>query len=100
MQKIEKDKLFYFVLAYTNPQRVLIVKSPSDNKEQKQFLGYEWSAAKGSEGIKLTTGANGRHFTPLYDPENRCNPDKIYALIQENFSGSAVVIPELLQPYA
>ena len=99
LQKIEKDKLLYFVLAYNNPQKVLIVKSPSDNKEQKQFLGYEWSAAKGNEGIKLTTDAHGKHLTPLYDPENRYNPDKINALIQENFSGNAVAIPESLQAY-
>ncbi|MDD2659644.1 MAG: restriction endonuclease subunit S [Methylococcales bacterium] len=100
LQKIEKDKLFYFVLAYSNPQKVLIVKSPSDNKEQKQFLGYEWSAAKGNEGIKLTTDAQGKHLTPLYDPENRYNPDKINTLIQQNFSGSAVAIPESLEPFA
>ncbi len=100
LQKIEKDKLFYFVLAYSNPQKVLIVKSPSDNKEQKQFLGYEWSAAKGNEGLKMTTNALGHHLTPLYDPENRYNPDKLNALIQDNFSGNAVVIPEALETYA
>ena len=98
--KIEKDKLFYFVLAYNNPQKVLIVKSPSDNKEQKQFLGYEWSAAKGNEGLKMTTNAQGNHLTPLYDPEDRYNPEKINALIQDNFSGNAVVIPEVLESYA
>ena len=97
--KIEKDKLFYFVLAYNNPQKVLIVKSPSDNKEQKQFLGYEWSAAKGNEGLKMTTNAQGNHLTPLYDPENRYNPEKINALIQDNFSGNAVVIPEVFESY-
>ena len=100
LHKIEKDKLFYFVLAYNNPQKVLIVKSPSDNKEQKQFLGYEWSAAKGNEGLKMTTTAQGNHLTPLYDPEDRYNPEKINALIQDNFSGNAVVIPETLESYA
>jgi type I restriction enzyme M protein len=100
LQKIEKDKLFYFVLAYNNPQKVLIVKSPSDNKEQKQFLGYEWSAAKGNEGLKMTTTAQGNHLTPLYDPEDRYNPEKINALIQDNFSGNTVVIPETLESYA
>jgi len=100
LQKIEKDKLFYFVLCFSNPQQVLIVKSPSDNKEQKQFLGYEWSAAKGNEGIKLTTNAQGNHLTPLYDPEDRYNPDKINALIQENFLGNVIAIPEALESYA
>ena len=35
-----------------NNLKVLVVKSPSDNKEQKNFLGYEWVEQKGSEGIK------------------------------------------------
>ena len=100
LQKIEKDKLFYFVVCFSNPQKVLINKSPSDNKEQKLFLGYEWSAAKGNEGIKLTTDAHSKHLTPLYDPGNRYNPDKINTLIHENFIGNAVAIPESLQHYA
>ncbi len=57
IQKIEKDKLYYFVLAHQNGghkqlKKVLIVKTPTDNTEQKKFLGYEWSKAKGNEGIK------------------------------------------------
>jgi type I restriction-modification system DNA methylase subunit/restriction endonuclease S subunit len=88
LQAIEKDKLFYFVLAYHNPQKVLVVKSPSDGKEQKAFLGYEWSAAKGNEGIKLTTDNQNNHLTPLYDVTNRDNPEKINALIARNFLGN------------
>ena len=37
--KIEKDKLFYFILAHESHQKVLIVKSPSENKKKKKFLG-------------------------------------------------------------
>lgn len=99
MLEIEKDKLYYFVLAYLNPQKVVIVKSPADNKEQKQFLGYEWSAAKGNEGIKLISDEKGRHLTPLYDPDNRYNPEKINCYIQQNFSGQDVDVPEILQTY-
>jgi len=88
VQRIEQDKLFYFVLAFHNPQKVLVVKSPSDNKEQKKFLGYEWSAAKGSEGIKLSTDSNGNHTQPLYDSTNRDNPEKINFLIAQNFLGN------------
>ncbi|MDO9215551.1 MAG: restriction endonuclease subunit S [Methylococcales bacterium] len=90
LQRIEKDKLYYFVLASVNPQKVLIVKSPSDGKEQKAFLGYEWSAAKGNEGIKLTTDNEGNHVTPLYDVANRDNPEKINTLIAQNFLGKAL----------
>ena len=49
-QKIEKDKLLYFSLSLN--QEVLIIKAPSDIKEQKRFLGYEWSNRKGDEGLK------------------------------------------------
>ena len=100
LRAIEKDKLFYFALASENLQKVLIIKSPSDNKEQKAFLGYEWSAAKGNEGIKLTTDSNGNHVTPLYDLTSRNNPEKINALITQNFLGQLTDIPEVLQPFA
>jgi hypothetical protein len=43
IKSIEKDKLLYFILAFTNRQNVLIVKSRSENREKKKFWGYEWS---------------------------------------------------------
>jgi restriction endonuclease S subunit len=86
LQIIEKDKLYYFILAFNNPQKVLIVKSPADNKEQKQFLGYEWSNAKGNEGLKYLAGT---HITPLFDPDNRYNDEKINYWIQQNFNGNS-----------
>jgi type I restriction enzyme M protein len=86
LQGIEQDKLYYFILAFNNPQKVLIVKSPADNKEQKKFLGYEWSNAKGNEGLKYLTGS---HITPLFDPDNRDNPEKINYWIQQNFNGNS-----------
>lgn len=52
VREVEKDKLYYFVLASLNSQKVLIVKSPTTITDLKQFLGYEWSTAKGKEGIK------------------------------------------------
>jgi type I restriction-modification system DNA methylase subunit/restriction endonuclease S subunit len=86
LQIIEKDKLYYFILAFNNSQKVLIVKSPGDNKEQKQFLGYEWSNAKGNEGLKYLAGS---HITPLFDPDNRYNSEKINYWIQQNFHGNS-----------
>ena len=86
--KIEKNKLFYFILAYENKQKVLIVKSPSNNKEQKKFLGYEWSGAKGNEGIKYTDGNSLNDIiTPLFNPLDINDKSKINYLIQQNFIG-------------
>lgn len=88
---IERDKLYYFMLAVSNPQQVLIVKTPSDNKEAKKFLGYEWSGAKGSEGIKYYGGDTVYDITtPMFDPQNPQNPEKINYFIQQNFKGTPV----------
>ncbi len=100
VRAIEKDKLFYFMLAKANPVPVLVVKSPSDNKEQKLFLGYEWSGAKGSEGIKYTAGESVYDMvTPLYNPNNRNDDTKISKLISDNFNRINSTIPESLTPY-
>ena len=119
LQAIEKDKLYFYVLASENKQRVLIVKCPTDNKEQKQFLGYEWSSAKGNEGIKyinqsvvapeiedaetkeMLNKLQGLHNinTPLYNPNKRNDSNKINHYIQENFLGNELSISEDLKPF-
>ena len=103
----EKEKLYYFVLASQNPRKVLIIKSPTKTAKMKEFLGYEWSAAKGNEGIKYLGNAKldklegededegnvaleeedkrvlsnifnlNNINTPLYDPHNKKNEEKI-----------------------
>lgn len=99
-QGIERDKLLHFVLASQQPNRVLIIKSPGDTKAQKQFLGYDWSSAKGDEGIKIIRDASGHHLTPLYDETNRDNPAKISRCIADNFDGRLAGIPPELAEYA
>jgi len=91
LQNIEKDKLYYFILAYKNPQKVLVVNSPEDSKELKQFRGYEWSGAKGNEGIKYNGGDTvDKIITPLFDPQDRNNIKKINYYIQQNFLGKSI----------
>ena len=89
LQKIEKEKLYYFILAYEQENKVLIVNAPGTSKERKQFLGYEWSSAKGREGIKYEGGEtvpNGI-ITPLFDPKDPDNIAKINTAIKRNFIG-------------
>jgi type I restriction-modification system DNA methylase subunit len=86
LKEKEKDKLYYFIIAFNQPNKVVIVKSPNDNKEQKKFLGYEWSAAKGSEGIKYVGNTLEQIETQLYNPANRYDNQKINFYIQQNFT--------------
>ena len=97
--RIEKDKLLHYILAKGQNHPVLILKGPTDTKERKTFLGYDWSSAKGDEGIKLIKDAAGLHLTPLYDEGNRDNPEKISHAIAQNFRGELSEISESLQPY-
>lgn len=129
LKAVEKDKVYYFVLACLNPQPVLIIKSPSKTKEMKAFLGYEWSSAKGSEGIKYLGGAklpeepvidedsgevaleeedkrvlsnlyNLENInTPLYNPKDKTDVNKINHLISQNFEKKPFDIPKELEPF-
>lgn len=103
---LEKDKLYYFMLTQYNAlvenkaRLLLVVKSPSDNKEQKKFLGYEWSSAKGNEGLSYIGGETVFDInTPLFDPKNRDNSEKISYLIRQNFNGEQITIHEELIPF-
>nr|CAC85954.1 AloI restriction modification enzyme [Acinetobacter lwoffii] len=96
VHSIERDKLYHFCLASDQTNPVLIIRSPSGTKEMKQFLGYEWSSAKGDEGIKLIEDTSGKHVTKLYDGPNhanptlfnRANPTKLNSYIAANFEGT------------
>ena len=116
---IEKEKLYYFILAKTTPNPVVIVKAPSSTTENKRFLGYEWSDSKGNEGIKYLNigkktssnydegdeedddtmqqirGINGIQ-TPLFNPRNLTDNDKINTIIRMNFERSYFTIPDKL----
>ncbi|GIW60985.1 MAG: restriction endonuclease [Patescibacteria group bacterium] len=98
-REIEREKLYYFIQAYTQPCPVIVVRSPQGTKEMKKFLGYEWSSAKGQEGIKYLHGSIDRIQTPLFDPQDSKHPQKISTLIRNNFMGKTVSVPESLQPY-
>jgi type I restriction enzyme M protein len=99
VRAIEREKRYYFILAYTQPCPVLVVRSPQGTEEMKTFLGYEWSAAKGQEGITYLHGSIERIQTPLFDPQDRDNPEKISTLIRQNFMGQSGSVPASLQPY-
>lgn len=100
VQAIERDKLYHFVMASDQPNPVLIIRSPTETKAIKQFLGYEWSSAKGNEGIKLLKNASGHHMTHLYDETSRDNAAKLNHCVSANFDGVLTNIPMALQDVA
>ena len=117
---IEKEKVYYFVLAHAVSQPVLLIKSPTSTSDVKKFLGYGWSDSKGNEGIQYLNigkakssddedgedddtmsqirGIDGVQ-TPLFNPANLFDDDKINTLIRKNFMGEEVVIPKNLETY-
>lgn len=112
IRNMEKDKLYYFMLCESNPQSVIVIKSPTKTAETKKFLGYEWSNRKGSEGIKYLgavvedddneIAANKgiqQIETPLFDPHNLFNEEKINTLIRKNYLGENVEVPEEIGEY-
>ena len=93
--EIEKDKLLHFALNHKT--EVLIIKSPSDLKEQKKFLGYEWSNRKGDEGLKEL---HNPYQSQLFDRENPRNETKINVLIKNAFLQNTNQIPQELEKHA
>lgn len=114
---IEREKIYIFLLAFTVDTSVLVVKSPTTTAAIKKFLGYEWSDSKGNEGIEylhLTKSKSGSDDegddddtvqqirgingirTPLFNPDDLYDTDKINTLIRKNFLNEDVVVPEEL----
>ncbi|MDD4688941.1 MAG: N-6 DNA methylase [Eubacteriales bacterium] len=99
VSNVEKEKLYYYALASSNPMPVVVVKSPAKDADQKAFLGYDWSGAKGNEGIKYlgahvedeensitkNKGINNIQ-TPLFNPSNLMDHQKINTVIRNAFN--------------
>lgn len=112
---IEQEKVYIFLLAFTLSTPVLIVKSPIKTVAIKKFLGYQWSDSKGNEGIEYLhlsksksenddegddddtvqqiRGINGI-VSPLFNPMDLEDPEKINTLIRKNFLGEDIDISE------
>jgi len=94
---LEKEKMFYFILTYS--QKVVLVKT-GQKKEEKQFLGYEFSSRRRNEGIHpIQRGKKIDDCTQLYDPILFDNPEKASTYIYKAFTENKfdLDIPEKLQ---
>lgn len=92
---IEKEKLYYFILAY--PQKLVIIKTGEKDAE-KQFLGYEFSNRRGSEGIHaIQRGKSIDECTKLFDINSFNNPQKASTYIYKAFQNEEIEIDESLK---
>ena len=94
IRDVEKDKLIYFTLL--RGQETVVITAPSDNTEQKRFLGYDWSNRKGSEGIVLNP--NGGYLTNV---QNRFAHGTLATFVRNAFSNMRTIMGEetTLQKY-
>ena len=93
--KLEEEKIFYFIVAY--PQKVVLINS-GQKKEEKQFLGYEFSNRRGFEGIHpIQRGKSIDECTQLFDADVFDNPEKASTYIYKAFNGNFEfpIIPSL-----
>ncbi|MGF3182781.1 N-6 DNA methylase [Facklamia sp. P12934] len=92
IKEVEKEKIFYFALV--REQETVVVKSPTTATGQYDFLGYQWSNRKGSEGIRIRN-LGGR----LYDPKDRNSDKHIAPIIRNAFNNNIVDIDDSLEEF-
>lgn len=93
--ELEKEKIYYFILAYL--QEPVIVKTGEKDAE-KQFLGYEFSNRRGSEGIHaIQRGKSIEECTKLFDINSFDNPKKASTYIYKAFQNEEIEIDETLK---
>lgn len=91
----EKEKIYYFILAYL--QKVVIIKTGEKDAE-KQFLGYEFSNRRGSEGIHaIQRGKTIDDCTKLFDINTFDNPQKASTYIYKAFKNENIEVNEALK---
>lgn len=87
----EKEKMLYFLL--THDQEIVLVKA-GKGKEEKKFLGYEFSERRGHEGLHWLPGG-----TMLYDEADQLNPRKVGSYIYHAFLDEKVEIAPSLSKH-
>ena len=113
----EKERLYFYILAKLNG-KVTIILPPNKNDEIKKFLGYEWSSAKGNEGIKYISNINiddsldeddkrtlaniksiNNIQTPLYNPQNIDDNTKLNKIIKDTLENKEISIDKSIEKF-
>ncbi|MDD4855052.1 MAG: N-6 DNA methylase [Sulfuricurvum sp.] len=83
----EGEKVLYFILSYN--QQVILIKS-GEKQVEKEFLGYEFSARRGHEGMRMYFDKQEKPTTKLYDMENLLNDEKVNSYVHRAFLGETI----------
>ena len=92
VESIERSKLYYFAL--TRKQATTVVMGPTGVKEQKSFLGYDWSNRKGAEGIVIHIPGG-----MLYNDEDRFARGTLACAIRNAFLNSTTTLSDDVAKY-
>lgn len=82
IKEIEKEKIFYFILSYT--QKIIVADSGEKDIE-KEFYGYEFSGRRGYEGIHIYRAENGNILSKLYNQEDNKDSEKLNSYILKSY---------------
>lgn len=108
-KNLEKEKLYYYLLAQSNPQSVLVLEMPNETDDIQQFIGYKWSKRKGCEGIQYLNSKNNtdedslsvndikKLETPLFNPNNLSDETRLNSLIRNQILNNDFEIPDVLE---
>ena len=95
IMEIEKKKIQFYILTHNN--QTLIIES-GDKKEEKNFLGYEFSNRRGHEGIHYHLDQNKNIDSALYDDVNLYeNKKKVNYYVNQTFKNKYPSIPDELK---
>lgn len=73
----------------------VVVNAPQPKVQKRAFLGYTFSERRKHEGIRIL-GDSGLIETPLFDPTDTFNPDKISTVVRGHFNGQDGSVPSAL----
>jgi type I restriction enzyme M protein len=85
---IEKEKILYFLLTYS--QQTVITRV-GEKQAEKDFMGYTFSERRRHEGIKMLSAG-----TKLYDENDLLNQQKANSYIYKSFLGTTMKVDESL----
>ena len=84
---LEQEKMLYFFLTYNSK---VVLANSGKKKEEKIFLGYEFSNRRGQEGIKIKKDKEGYIISSLFSDLDSQDNEKLNTFVYKNFIGEEI----------